>query len=257
MKKQTNKKIITLTILLTLTVTIIFPTLNAETKTTDNVYDLLIITPEKFTENLQPLKEHKEDYNIKTKIVTLEQAYERTCWEGRDKPEKIKYFIKKAYETWGIKYVMLIGSHNLLPVRYVHNQDIRGGYYEPYYISELYYADLYDSEGNFSTWDLDNDAIFGEWKDDNVSTEAEDKNIDLRPDVYLGRLACRNNYEVKIMVNKIITYETQTYCTDWSKRFVVVAGTPTLRVNTLLTPLHMKAKKTHYMQLKTCQNITL
>ncbi|MEA2054233.1 MAG: C25 family cysteine peptidase, partial [Candidatus Thermoplasmatota archaeon] len=48
--------------------------------------------------------------------------------------------------------------------------------------------------------------------------------IDFYPDVYVGRLACRNSFEVKKMVEKIITYETTTYGQEWFKKMVVVGG---------------------------------
>ena len=168
-----------------------------------NIFDLLVLTPKEFYNTLQPLKTHKEKHDVKTKIVTLDKVYEEMFWHGRDKPEKIKYFIKKAYEEWGIRYVMLVGDYRKIPVRYVYNDEPWGGYPEPCYISELYYADLYDKNKSFSSWDMNNNGVFGEWRGE----EAQDKNIDLRPDVYVGRLACINKAEVEIMVDKIITYE--------------------------------------------------
>jgi hypothetical protein len=140
-------------------------------------------------------------------------------WQGRDNPEKIKFFIKKAYDEWDIKYVMLVGDFRKMPVRYVYN-DEPSGYYEPRFLSELYYADLYDKNNTFSSWDYNQNGVYGEW----IGDSAEDKNIDLHPEVCVGRLACRNSNEVNIMVRKIITYETQTYSSEWFKRFVVVAG---------------------------------
>jgi len=48
--------------------------------------------------------------------------------------------------------------------------------------------------------------------------------MDLYPDVYLGRLACRSTSEVRTMVNKIIKYE-KTKCDDsWFKNLILVAG---------------------------------
>jgi hypothetical protein len=48
--------------------------------------------------------------------------------------------------------------------------------------------------------------------------------MDLYPDVYIGRLPCRNAYEVDVMVEKIITYETTAYGSDWAKRLVGIGG---------------------------------
>ncbi len=187
-------------------------------------YDLLIIAPDKFQKALEPLVEHKEYFGVKTKLVPLSKVYEEMYWYGRDDAEKVKYFIKKAYDIWGISYVLLVGGFRLMPIRYVYNQDIRHGYYEPKFISELYYADLYDRNGGFSSWDTDGDGVYGEWIDDGVATEAEDKYIDLYPEVAVGRLPCRSIGEVSVMVDKIITYESSTYGSSWFNRMVVVAG---------------------------------
>lgn len=182
-------------------------------------YDLLIIAPDSFENTLIPLVEHKEEMQLDTKLVTLSKVYDEMFWYGRDEPEKIKYFIKQAYDDWGITYVLLVGDYKKMPIRYVYNNE--PSYYdEPRYISELYYADIIDSQGEFSSWNSNNNEYFGEW----IGSSAQDVDINLRPDVYVGRLACRNINEVKVMVNKIIYYEKNTFGSDWFNKFVVVAG---------------------------------
>jgi len=110
------------------------------------------------------------------------------------------------------------GSKNwYVPVRYTNHFEGSGG--DPGFISDLYYADIYDGEDNFSSWDTDGDGIFAYWhrfwgKDE----------IDMFPEVFVGRLACRNIFEVKIMVNKIISYESTPADPDWFNNFVAVAG---------------------------------
>lgn len=183
----------------------------------NSICDLLIITPSNFEKALEPLKEYKNNHGIRTNIVTLNQIY-HDIWYGRDNPEKIKLFIKKAYDDTQIKYVLLVGNFRKVPVRYVNNADINSN--EPYFISDLYYADIIDKNGSFSSWDTNNNGVYGEWNGDG----AQDKDIDLYPDVCVGRLACRNIIEVKIMVNKIITYGTSTYLKEWFNRIVGVAG---------------------------------
>jgi len=71
-------------------------------------YDMVIITPETFTETLQPLIDHKNAHELKTFIKTTEEIYDE--YSGRDKPEQIKYFIKDAKETLGITFVLLVGG---------------------------------------------------------------------------------------------------------------------------------------------------
>jgi hypothetical protein len=207
-------------------------------KVEDNINgncDLLILAPKQFKRLLQPLVNHKNKFGIETKLVTLDFVYDK-IWYGRDSAEKIKYFIKETLDNFGIKYVLLVGgvkkqiSKNeiyWLPVRYVYLSDRWGGtyewgnYLEKKFLSDLYFADIYDSKGKFSSWDTDCDGIYGEWKD---NKSAEDI-LDLYPDVYVGRLPCRNRLEVKIMVKKIIDYEkVNNSSSEWFNKMVVVAG---------------------------------
>jgi len=195
----------------------------SETINNNAVHKLIILTPNKFAKALQPLVDHKEKMGITTRLVTLDEIYEEMYWQGRDNAEKIKYYIKNAIESWGTEYVLIVGgkvgqwSSWYFPVRYV-NMECD---WESEYLSDLYFADIYDSQGNFSSWDSDGDGIYGEWYEEVV---AEDQDIDLFPDVAVGRLPCRNTLEVHIVVKKIIDYETEVYDKAWFNDMLVVAG---------------------------------
>ncbi len=192
------------------------------------IYDLIIITPDSFEDILQSLVEHKNSIGIKTKLVTTEQVYDEMFWFGRDEAEKIKYFIKTAIERWGIKYVLLVGGRKdqkideswLIPIRYSHLERKYGDYPEGKFISDLYYADIYDENGDFSSWDDNNNGIFGEWHYNDIASDIPD----LYPDISLGRLPCRNKRDVEIIVNKIINYENELASNQWFKNMLVVAG---------------------------------
>jgi len=190
-----------------------------------DVYDLLIISPNDFLHNLQPLVDHKNVLGMKTKLIGLDEIYEHMFWEGRDDAEKIKYFIKHSIENWGISHVLLVGGHKgqtniwYHPVRYSYvvppdEQE----YPEQKFLADLYFADIYDSKGNFSSWDSNHDDRFSIWN------ESFKETIDLYPDVYLGRVPCRNRYEVKTMVKKIINYESGKTDDSWFKNLLLVAG---------------------------------
>ncbi len=208
-----------------------------------NTYDLVIIAPQVFEKNLQPLVEHKNAHGIKTYIKTTEDIY--TQYTGVDKPAQIKNFIKDALETEGITSVLLVGGLNNVvfarprddanqgskswhvPVRYTNLYDnpkfplLASTIFDPGIISDLYYADIYRIGGMFSDWDVNGDGIFAAWGKPGV---ANDTGIDLYPDVALGRLACANKAEVRTVVDKIITYETTTFGKQWFKKMIVVSG---------------------------------
>jgi len=190
-----------------------------------DIYDLLIIGPFQFKSMLRPLVYHKNKFGVRTKFFSTNYIIRKTK-EGRDKAEKIKLFIKHEIEKSGIKYVLLVGGINRqslrwnIPVRY--SQVIpmdEQEYPEQSFISDLYYADIYDSVGNFSSWDSNNDDLFSVWN------ESFKEEMDIYPDVYLGRLDCRTNFEVLIMVRKIINYE-KTKCSqkDWFKNLILIGG---------------------------------
>ena len=196
-------------------------------------YDMVIICPSAFSSELQKLVTHKNSVGVSTTIKTLGDIYNE--YSGVDEPEQIKYFIKDARETWGIDYVLLVGGLDSLlsavpkddrnkgvadwhvPVRYTNLRD-DGKIYDPGYISDLYYADIYDSEGNFSEWDSNGDGIFAKW----YGVTGKDS-FDHYPDVYVGRLACRNKFEVKISVSRIINYESGL-AGSWYDNMILVAG---------------------------------
>jgi len=192
------------------------------------IYDLLIITPKIFHYDLLPLVHHKNRMGIRTVLVDTDEVYDQMYWQGRDEAEKVKYFIKAAVETWGVHYVLLIGGRSnqgsnekyWVPVRYSSLNRPYEAYLEPQFLSDLYFADIYDQNGSFSSWDDNGNGLFSEWP---VGEPAID-HPDLYPDVSLGRLPCLTAQELRIVVRKIILYETFGCADSWFKTMVVVAG---------------------------------
>jgi len=199
-----------------------------------NAYKLLIIAPPEFKDALQPLVEHKNEIGIPTILKTTDEIY--ASYNGRDEPEKIKYAIKDAIEEYGIKYVLLVGGlkskiyakprDNInagikgwyVPVRYSNCRYWEGD--DPGVITDLYYADVYKYENDnivFDDWDSNGNGIFAEF------TQSSQDVLDLYPDVYIGRLACRNIKEVEDVVAKIIAYENEDK-RDWFYRMIGVTG---------------------------------
>jgi len=175
-------------------------------------YDLLIVSPSCFSDDLQPLVDHKNSMGVKTKLVSLEDIPH----QGRDRAEDLKYYIKDAIDNFGIKFVLLVGSAKEMPVRYVYVNDD----YETNFVSDLYFADIYDGNGNFSSWDTNNNSVFAEF-----NYNGNFDRMDLYPDVYLGRLACTNEEEVKEVVDKIINYENnKAYTQDWFSNIILCGG---------------------------------
>ncbi len=174
-----------------------------------DLYDLIIITPEEFKSMAYKLAEHKEKHGIKTKVVSLSYIYTHSY--GRDEPEKIKLFLRDAIEEYGIKYALLFGDIEHVPSRRVYSFIWGDGMY-----SDYYYADIYDANGSFCSWDSNGNNRFGE-------TGKNADKVDLYADLYVGRLACHDLDEAKTVVNKIIKYENSSE-KPWFRRLILMGG---------------------------------
>ncbi len=184
-------------------------------------YQMLIITPQKFSEKLERLVAHKNSIGIKTLMKTTKQIYSQYS-SGRDNQEKIKMCIYDMKETYNISYVLLAGGRKgqtfdwYVPERLTNNDDG----WETGFASDLYYADIYKLEDDqlvFEDWDDNGNGIFAEW-----SYYTRDK-PDYYPDVYVGRIPFRYTYEVDPVIDKIISYETNEKGA-WFNNVLVVAG---------------------------------
>lgn len=201
-----------------------------------DVYDLVVIAPEKFSSALQPLVDHKNSMGVRTVLKTTESIY--SAYEGRDQPEKIKYFLKDAIESWNVSYALLVGGMKSLlfgnwgvdgpgtskddswyvPVRY---SNLVGLDESQGFLTDLYFADVYKVVGNqtvFDDWDSNGNGIFAEW-----NLDAKDI-LDLYPDIYVGRLPCETTFEVQQAVKNIISYESTAADPSWFNRVVVAGG---------------------------------
>ena len=89
---------------------IITPLFKAEPTSIDN-FDMLIISPSEFEQDLQSFVNHKESVGINCIIATIDEIinHESTIL-GRDDAEKMKYYISFAMEEYSISYVLLIGG---------------------------------------------------------------------------------------------------------------------------------------------------
>ena len=89
----------------------------------------------------------------------------------------MKYFIKYAYDTWGITYVLLVGG--LKSHIYANDKDTRSAGWKAWWVpvryvsmpqeddegclSDLYYGCLYNATGGFDSWDSNGDGVYAAW----------------------------------------------------------------------------------------------
>ena len=151
----------------------------------------VIITSESLKDNFQVLADWKIKKGIPAEVVTVSWITDN--YSGVDNHEKIRNFIKDAAENFGTTWVLLGGDTNIIPVRkgYGEVDGAAAGTEVDYIPADLYYSDL---DGN---WNADNDGTYGEVED----------NVDLYPDVFVGRAPVDSAAEAQTFVDKTLSYE--------------------------------------------------
>jgi hypothetical protein len=159
--------------------------------------DYLIITDGDFVSIFQGLADWKIQKGISTEIKDL--AWVLSNYDGYDDAEKIRNCIKDYYSNYNTKWVLLGGDTPVMPYRkvYVMYSNIP---------CDHYFSDL---DGN---WDADGNHIYGQYDDE----------VDMYPDVFVGRAPVNDLSEAQIFVDKCLVYET-TPPTDYQNRILYAA----------------------------------
>ena len=145
----------------------------------------VIVAPTSLAANFQPLADWKTSRGVVARVVTTEFIEEQ--YPCGNQVVSVRSFLRDAYKTWGIKYALLGGDVELIGCRMVKTKVHE---YETM-PADLYFASF---EGN---WNADGDNVFGEVSD----------NVDLDPEIFVGRASVRTPEEVTTFVDKVLTYE--------------------------------------------------
>ncbi len=186
-------------------------------------YELLIVSPQAFLDPMRRLADWKTSTGIPAGILVLEEV-DRMC-EGRDAPERVKHCLALYQQKSGIRYAMLVGDGDTFPIRWT-MADIVGPTVgnTAFYPADLYYADLYKSDGGFDDWDSNGNGYFGEIGGEIRSGPLNIDTADLHPDIAVGRLPVSNLEEAGIYAEKVILYETLAYQSDWAHRLLAISS---------------------------------
>ena len=157
----------------------------------DDFKRMLIVTDSSLESIFQLLADRRTDQGILTEVVTMDAVYATSS--GRDDAEKLRNFVKDYYTVNGLDFLLLGGDTDLVPFRYAYAMTCEAGLHprEDSLPCDLYFSDL---DG---TWDANMNDIFGEVDDE----------VDLHPDIFVGRATVENVTEAQVRVNKIRAHE--------------------------------------------------
>ncbi|GAI17577.1 unnamed protein product, partial [marine sediment metagenome] len=113
--------------------------------------EYVIITSDGLSSYFQTLADWKMEKGVPTVIKTT--SWIESHYNGTDIQERIRNFIKDAYQKWGTDCILLGGDNDIVPTRIAH---VWKTGIPPIIPTDLYYACL---DG---TWNADGDEYFGD-----------------------------------------------------------------------------------------------
>lgn len=146
----------------------------------DNSAIYLLITNNALSSAFQPLVNRRTAQGKIGRLVTVETI--QSTFPGVDVQDKIRNCIRQHLQDHGTSWVALGGSDVVVPPRYV----------EGNIPVDLYYGCL---DGD---WNADGDAVYG---------EAIVDNVDLYPEVWVGRIPVQTASQATDYVNKLVRFE--------------------------------------------------
>jgi hypothetical protein len=157
----------------------------------DSTYpQYLLITSSELESAFSPLVKWKTKKGTQAEIISIEDIL--FDFPGRDDAEKLRSFLIEAYQN-GTSWVLLGGDEDVVPIRYAYPYRRS----TPSEVTDLHICDLYFSDVD-GEWDSDNDGIWGQPQHDNP---------DIYPDLFVGRVPCNDTTEVRVFVEKLLSYE--------------------------------------------------
>lgn len=154
-------------------------------------YDMLIITPETYFEQFQPLVELYYQRGFRVQLAAKETIESEMT--GVDLQEKIRNYIIQEYNEHGIQHVTIGGDVQLIPARGLYCYVESGsGYSDDGIPADLYYA-----------------ALDGTWNDNNNNRWGEPGEDDLLPELGIARMPFATAAELANMLNKTMMYQQQ------------------------------------------------
>lgn len=170
----------------------------------------VLITRAVLSDAFTPLVERRAQQGFEVALVTVEQISQD--YSGRDIQEQIRECIRAYYDPNIQLFVALGGDANsnasdggVVPARYCLP---RSGEWVP---ADLYYADM-----DPGTWDQNNNEVYGEPGDITLAG--------FTPEVFVGRIAVRNEEQASAYIRKIELYE-EASLEGFSNSMIIVSGT--------------------------------
>jgi photosystem II stability/assembly factor-like uncharacterized protein len=168
-------------------------------------FDYVIIVPTAAqVPAVQNFKIWKEQIGFRVMVVTLTDIY--SSYPNGDNAERIWDYLHDRYLTWGIRYVLLAGDIDQIPMRVLYPDGAPGD--GAAYGTDYYYANL-----DVTDWDIDNDDRWGEFTQDSLDTHVE---------IFVGRIPFNAAATLQSILDATVAFERDT--SAWKRNALLAHG---------------------------------
>ena len=185
----------------------------------DNSLNYLVITTESLRESFEPLVESKRERGMTAGIVCVEEILNHdipgSFGEAGDVPEAIRNYLRYAFSYFGTRWVLIGGDNELIPAR-----SIITLYSDRDCVTDLYYSCL---DG---TWNENGNAFIGDrqFVRDPREFWHDPDQLDLYPDVFVGRAPVKTVSEANTFVDKLLAYLNDFSEPDYRNKALIQAS---------------------------------
>ncbi len=189
---------------------LLLSTLTSQLQASNNEGGLLIVIPASLESALKDYVKFRSR-QMAVQVRTLEKIVKST--KGYDDPEKLKRFIYDQWKSSKLKYVLLVGDADIMPVRYVAGDRITEAAFDyAFFPSDLYYADLARQDQRFDDWNSNKQdyhaGYFGEINGEkHKNNRINYDDIDYRPEIGVGRWPVNSKTEIITIARKTVEFE--------------------------------------------------
>lgn len=153
----------------------------------------------------QELADYNHSIGISSEMVDVNYIIANTA--GQDDQEKIRNFIINYYQANPLRYVLLCGDDDLIPHRGFYVNMGTGSQVDDDIPADMYYS-----------------CLDGTWNSNNNNWWGEQYEVDLVPELAIGRICYNNNQEIQNQIHKIMSYQltpvedaikSSFFCGEW------------------------------------------
>ena len=165
-------------------------------------YQILIITPEAFSNSFQSLINLYQEKGMICQVVTTQSI--NSSMTGQDLQEKIRNYIIQEYQSNGVEYILLGGDVEHVPYR---------GFYCKVQSSIIYEDDNIPADLYYS-------ALDGDWNSNGNNLWGEPGEDDLLPDIAVTRFPFSTETELQNMIQKSVSYQSDPVTGELQQPFM-------------------------------------